>query len=417
MKKLIIVVVVLSVNSFAFADMIDWDTIKSQTLKKNSEIITAKLRFDTARKEYNNSISKYFPKVSFVNNATKIMANVDRSKSSNLDLTHSSALNCLLPIFTGFNTYNDVKEKKSRLKLAKVTYERTVSNEIYNARVQYIKLMYAYESIKLLNEIKHRKINNRDIIKLKYKFGIADISLLKMADADIIRVEYDIKKTSRYIQTISELLFRIIGMDGPAMLLEPCECLVVPPLIPEPENDNFIATIPEFLLARYELEIHKFRKSQSESEWFPSINISGSVIYKGDRWFPKKQDSVIGMSLEFPIFTGFERSRDIKIRKNNLNIAKEKLKDISKLLKVQAVQHYNDLVDIYENIAVISNYLNAMKLQTEIISKKYITGLASYRDWYDAENCYMDCQIQLISSKKEVNLGIAKWYNFIGKSL
>lgn len=410
MKNLIIPLLsILFFYTAAFAEKISWKDIEISALQNNPTIISARLNFDNAKIAYNRSLCGYMPEVSFRGSASQ--GESEKKFSRNF----SYGLNANLSLFSGFNTYNEVKQKEAELKAAENTYNRAVSDAAYEAATHYINLMWAYETVELLKRIKDRRTENKDMISLKYDSGNVDIGSLKRVEADVKTAEYDLRKAERYIETASAELLKTLGRND-NIILETDERLILSKKdMPKPDFDKLISEIPEFLIAQYNIDIQKAQYAKSKSDLWPSISLSAVISRFDKEWAPDKQSWDLGLSLSYNLFNGGKKYADIKSASNQMKIVQETMKNTANRLKAQAVSHYNSLIDAYENISVRELYLNASKLQAEISQRKYINGLTTYQDWYSIENDYISSQKHLLDIKKTAALEKAKWHNFIGE--
>jgi outer membrane protein TolC len=409
MKKFFVLLLLLSVNSHSFAEKINIWIVEEQTLKNNPSIAIAKLDLDNAKREYESSFSAFFPKVNFVGN------NVRQEQKNILEQNYSYGLDASLSLFSGFSSYNEVKSKAARVKAKEAAYKRAVSNAIYRANEEYINLMWAYENVALLKQIKEKRIENRDLIKLKYSSGNVDIGSLKREEADVIMAEYRLASARRYIFTASVALMEAMGKTDNVGILETDERLMLlSDVVEEPDYNNLITIIPEFAIARYELEICKYEKASVNGQWLPSLDISSNFLKSDKKWVPNQNNWTTGIYLSYPIFTGGKRYAEMKMRSNNFKEASLRFTGTINSLKASMVKHYNNLIDVHNSIKIIERYLEASKLQAEISTKKYVNGLESYYNWYAIEKDCIDAQRMLLDAKKDVALEKAKWRNFIG---
>ncbi|MDR0800528.1 MAG: TolC family protein [Endomicrobium sp.] len=412
MKKIFVILLsIFIVNSYVFAEEITRETVKIQTLKNNPSIAIVKLKLENAKQEYISSIGAFLPEINF----TSAVSN-DFEKDSSRKYLYT--LETSLKLFSGFNTYSNAKVKAFELKAVQAQYDETVSNALYEADAAYIELMWVHEEIKLLKDIKEKRIENKNMIELKYNSGESNIASLKKEKADIATLEYDLKTAQRHIKTASANLLKAIGRNDITSTLETNERLVCPEKLPqEPDYDNLIAAMPEFLIAQHKFDICKTQSLKVKGQWLPLLSLQGKISRLGSKWTADNQNMTAGISLSFPIFTGGKRYSNTQIFSNNLKIASEELKNIANSLKAEAVKHYNNLTSAYELVAVKTQYLNTTKLQAEIATKEYVNELINYSSWHLIEKDYIISQIELLSAKKNAVLERARWDAFTGKSL
>ncbi|MDR0956564.1 MAG: TolC family protein [Endomicrobium sp.] len=401
-----------NINVHSFAEKINIQIVEEQTLKSNPSIALAKLDLDNAKREYKSSFDAFLPKVNFVVNTIR------KNQENILIQGYSYGLNVSLSLFSGFSNYNEVKSKAARVKVKEAAYKRVVCDAIYKVNKEYIKLMWAYENFELLKQIKEKRIENRDLIKLKYSSGNVDIGSLKREEADVMMAECKLMNARRYILAASVALMEAMGKIDNVTILETDERLMLlNDIVEEPDYSNLITMIPEFKIAKYELEICKYEKAIAIGQWLPLLAFSGNFLKSNEKWMPDQNNLTTGIYFSCPIFTGGKRYADTKICSNNFKEASLKLINTISFLKSSMVKRYNSLIDVHDSVRIIENYLSALKLQAEISTKKYVNGLESYYNWYAIEKDFIDTQRMLLDAKKNVALEKAKWRNFIGVSL
>jgi outer membrane protein len=395
--------------SSALCEMVSRESVCAQTLKNNPSVIAAKLKVDNARLAYHRSLGEYLPVVSLSGSLRQSETNGNYSRDN------SFGLNASLSVFSGFETYNGVKIKSVELQSAQVSYDRAVSDAVYETLVQYVNLLWAYETAELSEKIYERRKENRDMIKLKYNSGNVDIGSLERVEADVEMAGYDLRKAKRYIETACAALLKAVGRSDGAVL-EPSEKIEIGEKeIENPDFNALVKELPEFLIADFSAEGAKFQVSKTKSAWLPDISVSGGVSRSGQDWFPDVSGWNAGISISYALFNGGQTIADVKSAKNSAQIAQENLRDTLNSLKAKAVANYNSLADYYENVAVRERYLNASSLQAEISARKYVNGLTTYQDWYSIENDFISSQKSLLDAKKNAALEKAKWDNFLGK--
>ncbi|MCA6080312.1 MAG: TolC family protein [Endomicrobium sp.] len=396
------------INSYVFAEEITRETVKIQTLKNNPSIAAAKLSLKNAKQEYITSIGAFLPEINFESNA--LTNNFEK------DFSYSHKLEASLNLFSGFGTYSDVKTNALKLKSAQAHYNKIVSDALYKAAAAYIDLIWAYEKVKLLECIKEKKIESKNMIELKYNSGNCNITSLKKEEADTAIVENDLKTAQRYIKTASSNLLEAIGRNDITSVLETNERLDCLEKLPqEPDYDNLIIAMPEFLMAQYNLDSCKIQSLKAKGQWLPSLHLGGEIPLFDNKQIVCKQNMAAKISLSFKIFTGGERYSKTQIASNNLKIASENLKNTANLLKAEAVKYYNSLLDAYELVAVKTQYLSATKLQAEISAKEYVSGLVNYNNWHSIEKDYILAQIELLDAKKSAASKRVHWDTFTEK--
>ncbi|MDR1696562.1 MAG: TolC family protein [Endomicrobium sp.] len=410
MKKTLFTLSLLFITSLACAEKISWDAVVRRTVDTNPLIQSAKLRLENAKQSYNRSLSGYMPIVSLRGNASQGSTDDDFARN------YSYGLNASLSLFSGFNTYNDVKQRSAEVKTAQAAYDRIVSDAAYEAATQYINLMWAYETVELSEKILERRKENKDMINLKYNSGNVDAGSLRRVEADVELTSYDLRKAQRYIETASSALLKAIGRKDGGEILETDERLNLSEReVAKPYFADIISKTPEYLTAQYNIEISKAQSAKAKSAWYPDISLSGNLSRSGREWAPDIDGWDAGLSVSYPLFSGGTTIADTKIASNQLKISEENFKNQVNLLEASAVSYFNNLTDAVESISVREYYLSAARLQAEISARKYVNGLSTYQEWYLIENDYINAQKTFLDVKRSAALEKSRWRNFTGE--
>ncbi|MDR2772076.1 MAG: TolC family protein [Elusimicrobiota bacterium] len=405
------------------AKKINWNFAAATTLENNSDIKSARIELENARFSYYSALGNFAPSINLnagLSKSDNDMPQIDGSRAfgHNLSTNYSYGVSGNFSIFAGFSDYFQARLALFDLETAKAAYERTVSDIMYKAYSEYVNLMWAYERVDLVKKIRNKRIENRDMINLKYKSGNVDLGSLRRTEADMETANLDLRKALRNIETVSSALYAAMGVDGDEILEtdEQIPATQTPPA--KPDFSSLIKEIPEYKIADYSLKTAEAQNKNAKSSFLPNISISASLNQNNpDK--PQSQDAVnswsANLTASYPLFNGMQDLMFAKISANKYEAAKSKLKQTLLSLKAQSIGEYNAVLDAFETINLRVLYLQAAQLQSEISDRKYINGLSSYQDWYMIDNDYIGAQNNLLEAKRAAALQMARWLNFIGE--
>ncbi|MDR1952026.1 MAG: TolC family protein [Elusimicrobiota bacterium] len=425
MKKnfLLIIIFVFSFCPLGLAKTIDWKTVEKITLEINPNIRSARLNLENAKYSYYRALGVFMPAVGLSANASQsdndsITADGRRGFGNNLNTNYTYGVNGAFTLFNGFADYFKARQASAELDAAKADYDRAVSDAMYKAVYQYINLMWAYERAELLESIKNTRMQNRDMVNLKYNSGNADLGSLRRIEADLETAKLDLRKSLRNIETVSAALSAAIGLDENEILETSERISNVEKIPPKPKFNDLIKTIPEYKKAQYNIESASAQSMAAKSPFLPAVSLSGSFNQNNpERMFSENRINNwnAGLTISYALFNGARDYLAAKIAANNYETAKNNFIDTVNTLKAQVVLEYNSLTDACETIALRILYLAAAELQSEISDRKYMNGLSSYQDWYLIKNDYVNAQNALLEAKRNAALQEAAWLNFIGQ--
>jgi outer membrane protein TolC len=453
-KALITFLFFLTTNPcILLAEKITAELIEKQTLENNPSIKQAKYDLYMAEQALYSSFSAFLPNIELFGTLTP---GLDKGfyQTYNMlgqeivvgklgDQRYTYGLNGQLSLFSGFADYNNTRSLAAKAKIAKEVYTRTISDAVLNAQSAYVNLMYTYESISLYKQIKNRKTENVDLIKLRYHSGTADLGSLRRVESDVKSCEYELERAQRAIETVSAALLTAIGRNDEMIILETDERIgsgididddgigdsgidvngdgigdnLNDEMISRPDFGNLITKTPEFLSAKYNFVAAKALNWAQKGQWLPSVAIEGNIsrLRYDQAWNPENKSWSVQLNLRYPLFTGGKRWFNMKSALAQEKKSAENFRYMQNTLKVKAVQYYTDWVNAYEYLEVIKYVLECSKLQLEIAKRKYINGLISYEDWYSIDTQYTDAQRGMLIARQKALASRIEWRRFLGK--
>ena len=144
-------------------------------------------------------------------------------------------------------------------------------------------------------------------------------------------------------------------------------------------------------------------------QYIPTLAASFAYNYiaMGDdfkfKWNPY---SVIGLSLNIPIFDGFSKHNNIKQFKASQDILQLSIEDTERNLRI-AIKNYNNLIDTYiKNYIAAESTLEMAQKSYDIASKMYELGKATLVELNDAQLALV--QAQLTMSRTVYNFMVTK---------
>jgi outer membrane protein TolC len=385
-----------------------WEDVLSEAKKHNPLIRSARESVNRSELNYKKSFSNFLPQFSF--NLGKDIAGSEQSgKSEN----YSYGISGNISIFSGFSDINNLKLKEIELKTSEIEFRRIYSDVIYNLKKSFYNLLWAQEMVNLTKIILDKRIENYELVKFKYESGREDKGSLLRVEADKIQSEYEFNKAKRNLRTTYIKLIEDIGLDNYDIIVVTGSFIVNKP----EEISSFtelIRQIPEYIIAKNNLQKVDYEIKIAESEFYPKISFSGSTSKFGDKWLPENSRWSIGLGLSYPFYSGGRNVYDLKIAKVDRIIAEQNLKEIEKQILSKIIAAYNSYIDAVENVFVREKYLEASEEQSKIRTVKYINGLISYQDWYITENDFINSQTALLNMKRDAIDAEAYWKNILG---
>ncbi|MBN2407644.1 MAG: TolC family protein [Elusimicrobia bacterium] len=395
---------VIFIFAAASAEMFTWTSVLEEALKINPVLENARSTLELADISYKSSYLNFFPDLS---------GSMSMRRSDSGSTSYGIGLNSSLSLFRGFKNVNEVKSKKANLTVQEATYKRKLADFVYDLRMAYAELLKTQMTEGLLSDIQSRRKNNMELVKLRYDAGREDRGAYLRSEADFLQSEYEMKSEERNFRIVRAKLLKNIGKDIYGVISVTGTFKV--PEIDEKPSRALLESTPDYIIAKYRLDISELDLKSKYGDFYPNLSASGSVSRSGAEWFPDQDSWSVGLSLSYPFFSGGKDFYELKSAKLNWMITENDLENTGYDLMFQIESAYNDLIDSVEFYKVREKYYSARKERSDISREKYINGLISYQDWDSIENEYINAQKSLLDAEYNVFASWAKWLKVVGE--
>ncbi len=317
-----------------------------------------------------------------------------------------------------------VQSTKTYLKiseLAKVKTEKAVREAIINA---YGNALLVEESLKVLERNKKSLEKNIREIEQLYKNGFTEEESVEQLKLTLASVKSSLSKTQKMKKIAYKMLNIVLGIDidknvtlSDDLNLLATKNLNLGLLQKETKVENHIDYLIVKNAERADALKVKYEKSKALPSLSAFVNYSQSSNSEDFTFLDKDQkwigSSLVGVSLNIPIFTSFGRTSKIQKAKITLEKSITKSKETEQKLLLQIEKAKADYAYAVEEYNTSKDNL---KLAERIEKKqqiKFFEGISSsfnlteaQRQLYQMQQNYLQAMLDLISKKAELDMAI-----------
>ena len=310
-----------------------------------------------------------------------------------------------------------LQASKTFLKISEQAKEKTellTREAVINA---YGNILVAEKSIEIL---KRNNIVNDRILKgarVGYENGLAELEDVEQFQIIKGNIENNIRATERMRLIGYKMLNIALGnpLNNKIVLTDTLESLVITNtdlnLIASEFN---LANHIDFRIAENDRETKRLMMQLEKSKNLPSLSAFVNYgtqafanefnFFKGEqRWF---QSSLLGVSLNVPIFSSFGRKAKIAQTKINLETADIRLEETKQRLSLAAQSAKSDYelsIDNYQTAQKNLNLAERIEQKQQVKFKEGITTsfdlLQSQNQLYTQQNAYVQAMLNIIANK------------------
>jgi len=431
-----------------------WQDAVSEMERSSPYLASSGYSLDKTRYALKGSYAAFLPSLTASGSAARRIASLSSGSSASSadeNTVYSLGLSANLSLFSGFADINTVRIKRNDVTLAELELSRTRADALYKLKNAFVELLWSQEQLSLAREITERRRKNRDLVRLKYESGREDKGSFLRVEADLLRAEYEERKSERQMVSASDNFLRAMGIEPfsgggrigegggnpePAARIAESFADILSTgafYIPgkeisdeknaksktpvgKPDFVSLAMETPEVESARLRLESADYSVNAAISPFWPDLSLGASVNRMGETLPPADGSASVSMSLSWRLFSGGKDYFSLLAERRNKEILEENLRAVKLSVASSLENAWQSMVDAYENLDVGRRYLEAAGAQSEIITAKYLNGLVSYQEWYQVENDYISAKKNYLSAMKDAVLSETLWKNILGIS-
>lgn len=180
---------------------------------------------------------------------------------------------------------------------------------------------------------------------------------------------------------------------------------------------------PEIAAQRLSVSAAESRLSSAYSSYLPTLSLSGSYGYSGDKFtmsqeeWDRNDSWSVNASVQVPLFTGF--SRYASVRQNKISTGMQEI-GYREMVMDRGIELRKSLLSIdeaEETYKLASKNLEKAKLSYEMVKEKYDLGAADIVELINAEQDYLEAQVTKISSYFDLILASFYIQNLLGERI
>ncbi len=306
-------------------------------------------------------------------------------------------------------------------KNAKKKTDLEVRKAVINA---YGNVLLAKESVKILEKNKAVLQKNLDETTKIYENGLEEEESVEQLQITLSGIESNLNNTSRLKTLAYQMLNITLGLDlnSSTTLIDDLESLTAQNISLELLNgqENVENTI-DYKIAFNDKTSKELLLKLEKSKALPSLNafVNGSYAGNSEEFTFAKSDqkwfgsSLLGVSMNIPIFSSLGRSASTQRARINLEKAEDDLTEVEQQIKLQiasAKSDYQFAIEDYENKKQNLNLAERIEKKNQT---KFFEGISSsfelrqaQTQLYSAQQEFLQAMLDVINKKAELETAL-----------
>jgi outer membrane protein TolC len=334
----------------------------------------------------------------------------------------SAGISLSQTLYNGGRSWNQVKQAKSQLEIAKLNQRTTKIQVIQNVIQSYYGLLKAQQ----LHEVAVKNLEMSDqqvsLVKKQYDLGVVKRTDLLKAEVAQGQAKVDVLNRQTNLENARRVLFNDMGLQDFGQPITAVENEWLAP--PIPTSSDILELLktrnPNLLISQVRINLGEVSYKMAKGMRLPSLNSSVSYSANGENseelMDALKDDWSLGMNLSVsvPIYTG--NSLSVQQHQTKLSKQKSEYDYITLLndLRVQGelirktLENYSEIIPL--NQAVVASAAEDLKL----VRERYSLGSATILEVLDAQVSLIRSNSTLINTIHDARIQEASLKALLG---
>ncbi len=349
------------------------------TLRRNPSLTAAESTMNAAGTRVGQARSAYYPQVTLAGNYSKFSPYTDPTNASQ-DLYQGTAT-LTQNIFDFGKTPSQVRIQRLSHDASREDRRTVYSQVVFNVKQAYYTLLQtgknrevAIETVKLNQEQLDQAKGFFDAgVKSKYDVTSAEVNL---SNARLARI-----RAENAVQIAKVTLKNAMGApDMPDFSIEDTLAFQKSPLTFEESIQRAYTNRPDLKSVLARKEASKESISLARSGYYPTLTGNASITRADSDFPPEKSGWSAGVTLTFPLFSGFLTNNQVKEAKENLNVQKANEETLRQGILLDVQQAYLNLRALEDGVVVAELTVRQAQENYEIVNGRYNAGVGSPLD-------------------------------------
>ncbi|NMH88898.1 TolC family protein [Flavivirga algicola] len=430
----------------------------TMAIENNLDLKSAELRKKSSKVNYKQSINELLPNLNAnYNIGVNDGRSIDPFTNSyiNRELTFSNlGVNLNMTVFNGFRVLNSIKQSKFNLRAAEMEEEGAKQNLILDVTIGYIQILNSRDAFELskarlkTTEVQLKRLeanykegvgNPADYTDMKGQYALDEVAIIdaennfKSAVLDFIRLLNIEGSSQKQFNNISGLInsekYQLSANDVYHDALQNLATFKSRQLRIDAANKgikvaraNYLPEVSVFgqLNTNYSSLAETFTETGTaiiETGDFVTINNQDFPVLKNETQFEGKKidymdqfdnnlNTVVGISVQMPLFNGFRAKNNVKLQKIQLEESQLELQNTKLLFKQSIQQAHNNMETAYNKYHVLLEQVAAFEESYRVNEVRFNNGVSNIVNYIVSKNNMDNAKLNLSRAKYEYLLRV-----------
>lgn len=364
--------------------------------------------------------SAYLPSIGFTSSASRgDPIELDGGTDRGIQNTYGAVFGIRYLLFDGGSREAKIRGADADLLAANFRHNATLQEVTFSVAEAYYDLLGAQSLEMLALETISQRERHVQLAEARHVAGLAPRSDLLQAQTEKAEADLALLQAQNAVRVARGRLASLMGLrvSLPFEIAElPEEVLEREPLNIEALLDEAARNRPELRAALAQIASQREAVKSAKARYWPSISLDSQYGWM-ERSFPPGEDQwSVGVSVEFPLFTGFDRTYDVRQAHAELEQRVAEHRDLLRGVELDVWNAYSKIVEAGRAIDAASKFVVSAEESARVAEGEYKNGTGSIIGLIDAQKASAAAQTRLIQAKLDWRTAAARFEQAVGRS-
>lgn len=376
-------------------------------LQNNPGIISSSYTVDESAVRIDEARSGYFPSVN-INSSFDRVSNkgVITSPYNN----YNAGVSARYYLFQGLKTKASVDASNYNYQASSYQHEVNKQDLILKITQGYYRMLQAERFIESADKTIERAKLFLDYANAKFKSGLASRSDILKAEVELSNSNLTLIKVKNDLLAAKGNLNLLLGLpaDSPISIIDDLAIIEQGQLQEFNElKKQAYQNRPELKKFNEQLNVQKSSIQIAKSDFFPTLSADASYNYGGTEISSLQENWFYGLTLSFPLFTGFSTKARVTEEEIALKGLEKQAESLSQQVSLDVWNAYLNIKETDERIINAKTFLENAQENLRIAEGQYREGAGSMIEVIDAQTNYVIAEQTFIQSLADYKIAVA----------
>jgi outer membrane protein len=171
---------------------------------------------------------------------------------------------------------------------------------------------------------------------------------------------------------------------------------------------------PELLAARNRVAARRAGVEQAKSAFMPQVTGVARYGRRDDDFAPSDTDSAVGVTIELPLFTGFERGHQLDRNRHELRSSEAEMQAAILRIRSEVWEARSRLTEAQAAVAAATALAAEAVESLRLEKSRYESGASGISDLLDAQTSLTRAEGAASSARWALYISLAEWQHALG---